>query len=149
MAHQFGGCRCSRVPKGLLALRVSNPRMPKGVERRWSAARATTVRMQPHDEFPPYDLDRQPGDSMATPIHEAIVESWNPALTVRLAPLITLTDDQFFEFCQLNRDLRIERTAEGALVLMAPAGAQSGARNAELTYQLLQSVHRDRSGIAF
>jgi Uma2 family endonuclease len=87
--------------------------------------------------------------SMATPIHEAIVESWNPALTVQLAPLITLTDDQLFDFCQINRDLRIERTAAGALVLMAPAGSESGARNAELTYQLVQWAHRDGTGIAF
>ena len=32
---------------------------------------------------------------------------------------------------------------------MAPAGAESGARNAELTYQLVQWAHRDGSGIAF
>jgi Uma2 family endonuclease len=80
---------------------------------------------------------------------EAVVESWNPALTVQLAPLITLTDDQLFDFCQINRDLRIERTAEGALVLMAPAGSESGARNAELTHQLVEWAHRDGSGIAF
>lgn len=86
---------------------------------------------------------------MATPISEALVESWNPALTVRLAPLVTLSDDQFFEFCQINRDLRIERTAEGALVLMAPVGAESGARNAELTRQLANWAQRDGSGIGF
>jgi Uma2 family endonuclease len=86
---------------------------------------------------------------MATPISEARVDSWNPALTVRLAPLVMLTDDQLFEFCQINRDLRIERTAEGALVLMAPAGAESGARNAELTRQLANWALRDGSGIAF
>jgi hypothetical protein len=32
-------------------------------------------------------------------------------LVVRMHPVIDLTDDQFFEFCQINRDLRIERTA--------------------------------------
>jgi Uma2 family endonuclease len=89
-------------------------------------------------------------DPMATPISEAIVESWNPALTVQLAPLITLTGDQLFDFCRINRDLRIERTAQGALVLMAPAGAESGARNAELTHQLVHWAHGDGSGgIAF
>src|SRR5450755_572385 len=92
---------------------------------------------------------RNAARSVATPIYEAIVESWNPALTVQLAPLITLTHDQLFEFCQINRDLRIERTADGALVLMAPAGAESGARYAELTRQLANWAVRDGSGIAF
>jgi Uma2 family endonuclease len=68
---------------------------------------------------------------------------------VRLSRHVTLTDDQFFDLCQINRDLRIERTAEGALVLMAPAGAESSARNAELTRQLANWVQRDGSGIAF
>jgi Uma2 family endonuclease len=86
---------------------------------------------------------------MANPMSEALVESWNPPLTVRLSRHVTLTDDQFFDLCQINRDLRIERTAEGALVLMAPAGAESSARNAELTRQLANWVQRDGSGIAF
>lgn len=32
-------------------------------------------------------------------------------IVVRLHPVIDMTDDQFYEFCQLNQDLRIERTA--------------------------------------
>ena len=30
-------------------------------------------------------------------------------------PVIELTEDQFFEFCQLNRDVRIERNAKGEI----------------------------------
>jgi len=86
---------------------------------------------------------------MAIPIFEAFVESWHPAMTVRLAPLVTLTDDQYFAFCQINPELRIERTAEGALVLMPPAGAESSARNAELTRQLANWAQRDGSGLTF
>jgi Uma2 family endonuclease len=82
-------------------------------------------------------------------VSEARIESWNPALVVRLAPLVTLDDGQLFEFCQLNRDLRIERDAEGVLVLMAPAGGASSARNLELSRQLANWAHRDGTGIAF
>ena len=56
-------------------------------------------------------------------VSEARIESWNPALALKLAPLVTLDDDQLFAFCQLNRDLRIERDAEG--VLVAPAIART------------------------
>ena len=82
-------------------------------------------------------------------VSEARIESWNPALAVRLAPLVTLDDGQLFEFCQLNRDLRIERDAEGVLVLMAPAGGASSARNLELSRQLANWAQRDGTGIAF
>jgi len=82
-------------------------------------------------------------------VSEARIESWNPALALRLAPLVTLDDGQLFQFCQLNRDLRIERDAEGVLVLMAPAGGASSARNLELSRQLANWAQRDGSGIAF
>ena len=60
-----------------------------------------------------------------------------------------MTDAQFFEFCQINRDLRIERSAEGDLIIMAPAGARAGARNADVTMQLAQWAKRDGQGVAF
>ena len=82
-------------------------------------------------------------------VSEARIECWNPAVVVKLAPLVTLDDDQLFEFCQLNRDLRIERDAEGALILKAPAGGVSSARNLELCRQLGNWTQRDGRGIAF
>src|SRR5215471_14293484 len=82
-------------------------------------------------------------------VSEARIESWNPAVPIRLAPLVQLEDDQLFDFCQLNRDLRIERDATGVLVLMAPAGGASSARNLELSRQLANWSDRDGSGVAF
>ena len=43
-----------------------------------------------------------------------------PPLVLRLSPLIELDRKQFAEFCQLNPDLRIERTMTGELEIMAP-----------------------------
>jgi hypothetical protein len=34
-----------------------------------------------------------------------------PPLVLRFAPVIEVSDQQFFELCQLNRDVRIERTS--------------------------------------
>jgi len=42
----------------------------------------------------------------------------------------------FFRFCQANRDLRIERDAEGNIIIMAQTGTETGGRNASLTAQL-------------
>ena len=62
---------------------------------------------------------------------------------------LQLTDDQFYELCQLNRELRIERTAQGALSIMAPAGGDSSALNAEITIQLGVWAKRDGTGRTF
>jgi Uma2 family endonuclease len=82
-------------------------------------------------------------------VSEARIEIWNPAVPLRLAPLLELDDDQLYDFCQLNRDLRIERNARGVLVLMAPAGGGSSARNLELCRQLANWAAQDESGVAF
>ncbi|MFN8489092.1 MAG: Uma2 family endonuclease [Caldilineaceae bacterium] len=57
-------------------------------------------------------------------------------VSIDLRPLPTLTDEEFFLFCQANRNLRIERTASGEIIIMAPAGGETGGRNADLTTYL-------------
>ena len=70
-------------------------------------------------------------------------------LLVRISPVLEMTDDQFFEFCQLNHDLRIERTAAGDLIIMPPTGGRSGRRNAKLTKQVAIWEEHDETGISF
>lgn len=64
-------------------------------------------------------------------------------------PAIDMTDDQFFEFCQINRNLRIERTAEGDLIIMTPAGGETSWRNSELVTALNIWAKQDGTGIVF
>ena len=70
-------------------------------------------------------------------------------VVLRLSPLIELTDEQFAEFCGLNRDLRIERTAAGELEIMAPAFSETSNRNIKIAAQLEIWARHDKSGIAF
>lgn len=68
------------------------------------------------------------------------------------APLelnIDLTDEQFFQLCLDNRDLRFERTATGELIIMPPTGSETGDRNAELTYQLRAWSRQNKLGKSF
>lgn len=55
----------------------------------------------------------------------------------------------FWKLCCENRDLRLERTARGALIVMSPASSGSGRRNSWLTAQLAYWANRDGSGVAF
>ncbi len=62
------------------------------------------------------------------------------AATVTLPPTlkltIDLTDEQFFQLCQQNRDLRFERTAKGEILIMPPTGGETSKRNFEVAVQL-------------
>lgn len=66
-------------------------------------------------------------------------------LTLRLP----LSDEQFLAFCQINRDLRIERTAEKDIIVMAPAGGSTGHRNSKLTTRLQVGTEKNDTGFAF
>lgn len=54
----------------------------------------------------------------------------------RVRSLHALSDDALFELCAMNRDLRIERTKDGELVIMPPTGGKTGARNSQINRQL-------------
>ena len=46
----------------------------------------------------------------------------NPPVVLHTRPALEMGEEQFFEFCQLNRGWRIERSAEGDLEVMVPTG---------------------------
>ena len=71
------------------------------------------------------------------------------ALTINLKPVVELTDEQFFQICQANRDLKFERTATGELIIMPPTGGETGNKNARITQQLMNWTDIDGTGIAF
>ncbi len=82
-------------------------------------------------------------------MHQPGLTAPSPRLEIQFDPVIHLDDDQFFDFCQLNRELRIERTATGMVIIMCPAGGETGSRNAELTYALRHWAKRNKRGVAF
>ncbi len=50
---------------------------------------------------------------------------------------VHLTDEQFYQLCQNNRELNFERTAKGELIIMPPVGGDSGNREADLIADLV------------
>ena len=84
--------------------------------------------------------------SIATPHHPATALSECFPLIVR--PLVPFSDDQFYEFCRINGDLQIERTARGELSIVTTAGLQTSHLNLRIVIQLGQWAERDGTGIA-
>ncbi len=60
-----------------------------------------------------------------------------------------LDDEEFFEFCQQNRDLRIERSSKGDIIIMPPTGGETGTQNFELIGTFWSWVKKDGTGKGF
>ena len=71
------------------------------------------------------------------------------AIILDLSPVIKLTDEQFYQLCQANRELKLERTAVGELIVMPPTGGGSGKRNANLTTDLNLWNRQTKLGVVF
>jgi Uma2 family endonuclease len=70
-------------------------------------------------------------------------------LTVNIPALVHMTEEQFYELCQANRDLRIERTGTGEVIIMPPAFSDTGNRNLGIAAQLWNWNEQNGTGIAF
>jgi len=71
------------------------------------------------------------------------------ALTISLDSILDITDQQFFEICQKNCDLRFERSALGDITIMAPAGSDTGMRNSDFNADLVIWNRRKKLGYTF
>jgi Uma2 family endonuclease len=69
-------------------------------------------------------------------------------LVFQFPPSMSITEEQFFEFCHLNRDLRIERNRFGQISIMSPAGSERGNREINILGQLWVWSEKDGTGIA-
>lgn len=84
------------------------------------------------------------------PIRFQIDQSMNQAMTIDLSPFVKrMSDEQFYRFCVANPELRIERKANGEIVIMTPEGGESGGRNATIVAALHAWARQNGEGIAF
>lgn len=73
-----------------------------------------------------------------------------PQQAVRFpAEVLNLSDEEFFHFCEANRDVRIERSAKGEIIVMSPAGGYSSYQSGEVFSQLKVWANGDRRGVTF
>jgi Uma2 family endonuclease len=70
-------------------------------------------------------------------------------LPFRFRPETPMSDDELMRFCAANDFLRVERDANGEILVMTPAGNSTGRRNAYLIQVLGTWSDRDGRGYAF
>lgn len=66
-----------------------------------------------------------------------------------MPPVTRLSDEQFYQLCQANRDLKLELTANGELIIMPPTGGETGKRNADLVADLVIWNRQTKLGVVF
>ena len=70
-------------------------------------------------------------------------------ITLDFKGIVQLTDEQFWQLCQHNRDYRFERTVLGEILIMSPTGGETSNRNADLIYQLQAWNRKHNLGVVF
>ncbi|WP_370588047.1 Uma2 family endonuclease [Trichocoleus sp. FACHB-591] len=69
--------------------------------------------------------------------------------TISLEPVIHITDEQFYELCQANPDVKLERSMAGELIVMAPTGGETGSYNSEINADFVIWNRQTRLGKVF
>jgi Uma2 family endonuclease len=84
-------------------------------------------------------------------MHSAHLTLPEQALPARLAvnPDMQMSDDEFYAFCVANPDLRFERTSQGEIVIVPPAGMESDYHSVKVISKLDPWATRDGRGKAF
>ena len=70
-------------------------------------------------------------------------------LPVRLTPPAPVSDEQLTRFCALNEGVRVERNANGVLIVMSAATSKTSGRNMDLCTELNNWARADGRGKAF
>jgi Uma2 family endonuclease len=70
-------------------------------------------------------------------------------LPIRIRPEVPMTDDELLRFCAANDPLRVERDANGEILVMTPAGGKSSRMNSRVTRLLDEWAEADGRGVAF
>src|SRR5437016_14667903 len=78
--------------------------------------------------------------------HASLLEQ---PLVVHTRPAIDMDDEQFFQFCRVNRDLQIERNADGDILIKALEGGSSGYGSTKLVGLFQQWAEGESTGRVF
>src|SRR5215203_1495701 len=84
---------------------------------------------------------------MSAVLEKPVINEFGIArFVLQFSPFLEIDDDQFFEFCQVNRDLRIERNSQGEIIIMPPTGWETSDKNSEINFQLRLCAKKTKLG---
>ncbi len=66
--------------------------------------------------------------------------------TITIPQTFKVTHEQFQQIAAVNRELRLERTATGELIVMPPTGSETGNRNLDIVRTTLAVESPNQAG---
>ncbi|MDQ6480898.1 Uma2 family endonuclease [Dyadobacter sp. LHD-138] len=70
-------------------------------------------------------------------------------LPLIIRPVAGLTEDMFFDLCQANAQLLMERDKDGNIIVMAPTGSDTGFYNSDINGQIWIWNRQSKAGYVF
>lgn len=70
-------------------------------------------------------------------------------IEINFSLLKKMSAEDFYEFCEQNRDFRIERTKEGDVIVMPPVYSETGGKNFNLAGEFYIWARQDKTGKGF
>ena len=71
------------------------------------------------------------------------------AATINFNAIAKITDDQFYQLCRENPDVKFERNAQGAIIVMSPTGGETGSYNSEINADFVIWNRQTKLGVCF
>ncbi|MEG4323287.1 MULTISPECIES: Uma2 family endonuclease [unclassified Microcoleus] len=71
------------------------------------------------------------------------------AVTINFNAIAQITDDQFYQLCRQNPEVKFERNAKGEITVMSPTGGETGNSNAEINADFVIWNRRTKLGVCF
>ncbi|WP_293342486.1 Uma2 family endonuclease [Microcoleus sp. CAWBG58] len=71
------------------------------------------------------------------------------AVTINFNAIAQITDDQFYQLCRQNPEVKFERNAQGEITVMSPTGGETGNSNAEINADFVIWNRRTKLGVCF
>jgi len=71
------------------------------------------------------------------------------AVTINFNAIAQITDDQFYQLCRQNPDVKFERNAKGEITVMSPTGGETGNYNSEINADFVIWNRQAKLGVCF
>ena len=71
------------------------------------------------------------------------------AITINLNRIIQLTDNQFYQLCRENPEVKFERSANGEILIVSPTGGETGNYNSEINAEFVIWNRQTQLGVCF
>jgi Uma2 family endonuclease len=71
------------------------------------------------------------------------------AVTINFNAIAQITDDQFYQLCRHNPEVKFERNAKGEITVMSPTGGETGNSNFEIATDFVIWNRQTKLGVYF